>query len=88
MLVNLKWLDLSFNNIKKIEGLETLTKLSDLSLFENKIQVIENLETLPELNVLSIGKNLLRSHETVAMYLRKLKNKLEVLKMSDNPWQY
>jgi Leucine-rich repeat (LRR) protein len=27
-LVNLQWLDLSFNNIEKIEGLSTLTKLT------------------------------------------------------------
>lgn len=32
--VNLEWLDLSFNMITKIEGLETLTKLTDLSLFK------------------------------------------------------
>jgi Leucine-rich repeat (LRR) protein len=37
LLVNLEWLDLSFNLIEKIEGLEKLTKLSDLSLFSNNI---------------------------------------------------
>ena len=35
--MNLEWLDLSFNLIEKIEGLEKLTKLSDLSLFSNNI---------------------------------------------------
>ncbi len=53
---NLTWLDLSFNKIAKIEGLETLTKLSDLSLYNNAISVIEGLETLTELNVLSLGE--------------------------------
>ena len=33
-----QWLDLSFNNISKIEGLDKLTKLTDLSLFNNLIQ--------------------------------------------------
>lgn len=37
LLVNLEWLDLSFNLIEKIEGLEKLTKLTDLSLFSNNI---------------------------------------------------
>ena len=37
LLVDLEWLDLSFNLIEKIEGLEKLTKLSDLSLFSNNI---------------------------------------------------
>lgn len=31
-LVNLTWLDLSFNLISKIENLDKLTKLTDLSL--------------------------------------------------------
>lgn len=53
---NLTWLDLSFNKIPKIEGLDTLTKLVDLSLFNNEIQEIENLDKLTQLNVLSIGE--------------------------------
>lgn len=32
-LVNLTWLDLSFNMISTIEGLEKCTKLTDLTLF-------------------------------------------------------
>lgn len=34
-LVNLKWLDLSFNAIKQIDGLDTLVNLTDLSLYNN-----------------------------------------------------
>jgi Leucine-rich repeat (LRR) protein len=37
-MVNLEWLDLSFNLISKIEGLENLTKLTDLSLYNNRIE--------------------------------------------------
>lgn len=58
---SLTWLDLSFNKIAKIEGLDKLTKLVDLSLFNNQIAKIENLDQLKELNVLSLGK--LRSHQ-------------------------
>ena len=54
--VNLTWLDLSFNKIAKIEGLDQLTKLVDLSLFNNQIEAIENLDTLTGLNVFSIGR--------------------------------
>lgn len=53
--VNLTWLDLSFNNISKLEGLSKLTKLTDLSLFSNKLERIENVQTLQELIVLSVG---------------------------------
>ena len=53
--VNLTWLDLSFNNISKLEGLSKLTKLTDLSLFSNKLERMENIQTLQELIVLSVG---------------------------------
>ncbi len=36
--VNLTWLDLSFNKITKIEGLEKLVKLEDVSLFNNQVR--------------------------------------------------
>ena len=54
--MNLTWLDLSFNAISKIEGLDKLTNLTDLSLFCNHIEKIENLQTLTNLSVLSIGE--------------------------------
>ena len=56
--VNLTWLDLSFNKLTKIEGLDTLTKLVDLSLFNNEIEVMEGLDALTALNVFSIGEDL------------------------------
>lgn len=60
--VNLEWLDLSFNNISKLEGLEKLVKLTDLSLFSNKLEKVENIQTLTELVVLSLGKTWLLSY--------------------------
>jgi len=59
-----------------------------LSLADNHISIIEGLENLTELNVLSFGNNLVRFHEDAVSYLRSLKNKLQVLKMSGNPWSY
>ena len=85
-LVNLKWLDLSFNLIKKIEGLDTLTQLTDLSLYNNKIEELSGLDNLHELNVLSVGLNLLRKHDDAITYLKGLNNKLQVLKIAENPF--
>lgn len=82
--MNLKWLDLSFNMIVKIEGLNKCTSLTDLSLFKNRITVLSGLEELKELNVLSVGSNMIVNLEETIFYLQKLKNKLEVLRISDN----
>ena len=56
--VNLTWLDLSFNSITFMEGLDKLVNLTDLSLFANKIEVVQSLQTLTNLNVLSLGESL------------------------------
>eukprot|EP00350_Pseudokeronopsis_sp_OXSARD2_P005466 CAMPEP_0170554728 /NCGR_PEP_ID=MMETSP0211-20121228/12605_1 /TAXON_ID=311385 /ORGANISM="Pseudokeronopsis sp., Strain OXSARD2" /LENGTH=146 /DNA_ID=CAMNT_0010864033 /DNA_START=1 /DNA_END=441 /DNA_ORIENTATION=+ len=85
-LVNLKWLDLSFNSIKVIEGLDNLANLTDLSLFSNQIEEVKGLDNLSKLNVLSLGSNMIKQYDTVILYLRDLKNNLEVLKISDNPF--
>lgn len=53
-------LDLSFNRIKKIEGLSKLKKLEKLYLSSNKITVIENLDDLPNLTLLELGDNKIR----------------------------
>lgn len=87
-LVNLEWLDLSFNQIEKIEGLSTLSKLQDLSLYDNSITKIEGLDTLCDLKVFSFGKNRVTDLEGTITYLKGLKNNLQVLKMSDNPYIY
>jgi len=80
---NLTWLDLSFNKIKKIEGLETLTKLGDLSLYNNEIEKIENLDAQVHLNVFSIGQNQIKKLDNV-MYLRQFKN-LRLVNLAGNP---
>ena len=85
-LKNLRWLDLSFNLISKIENLDSLTKLTDLSLYSNHISKLEGLEPLTELNVLSIGKNRITNLDETVQYLKGLKNKLEVLKLAENPF--
>ena len=53
-------LDLSFNRIKKIEGLETLTQVKKLFLVQNKISKIENLEPLVNVTMLELGSNRIR----------------------------
>jgi Leucine-rich repeat (LRR) protein len=70
--------------ITKIEGLDKCVKLADISLFKNRITVLSGLENLKELNVLSVGSNMLLNLENSVEYLKKLKNKLQVLKISDN----
>ena len=72
--MNLEWLDLSFNRIEKIDGLDRLTKLTDLSLFDNSIKKIENMDALKKLQILSIGLPNNRIHATLgqrAIYARK-----------------
>lgn len=86
-LVNLTWLDLSFNMITVIEGLDKCTKLTDLTLFQNRITKLSGLEYLSELQVLSVGSNQLASLEDSIDYLRKLKNNLQVLRISNNAFQ-
>lgn len=57
---HLRWLDLSFNKLTAIEGLDTLTKLTDLTLLSNRIEKLEKLDSLVHLNVLSMGNNLIK----------------------------
>lgn len=74
--------DLSFNNITKIEGLDSLTKLTDLTLFNNRISVIEGLDDLVNLNVFSIGNNNITAIDGLA-YLVKFEQ-LKVLNATGN----
>lgn len=53
-------LDVSFNLLRKIEGLERLTKLKKLFLLHNKITNIGNLEHLTGLHMLELGSNRIR----------------------------
>lgn len=58
-------LDLSFNRIKKIEGLDSLTKLELLNLTDNKISAIENMDSLQKLTNFGIANNLIPQLENV-----------------------
>lgn len=76
-------LDLSYNQIRKIRGLESLgSTLKELYLVENKIKVIEGLDTLVNLELLELGGNRIReigdglSHLTALQKLWLGKNKI------------
>lgn len=75
--------DLSFNRIGRIEGLEALVNLTDLSLFGNRIEEVAGLDTLTKLECLSIGNNLIERADSIA-YLRCLP-KLRSLCLRGNP---
>lgn len=65
VLIRDRQLDVSFNLLRKIEGLERLTKLKKLFLLHNKITNISNLEHLTGLQMLELGSNRIRvSDET------------------------
>lgn len=53
-------LDVSFNILRKVEGLEQLTRLKKLFLLHNKISSIANLEHLTGLEMLELGSNRIR----------------------------
>ena len=80
-LINLKVLDLSFNDIRVIENLGPLVHLEKLFLSNNKISAIQGLETLTNLKVLELGSNKIRSLD--APCLMKLEN-LEELWLGKN----
>ena len=82
-LTTLKWLDLSFNNIKVMEGLESLVNLTDLSLFNNQIKVLQNIDNCKDLQCLSLGNNAVPSLD-VCQYLRKFRN-LHLVNLEGNP---
>lgn len=57
----LRKLDLSYNQIKEIRGLDFLSAtLEELYLVENKIKTIQGLESLTKLKLLELGGNRLR----------------------------
>ena len=60
-LINLRELDLSNNDIEKIDGLSTLKRLRSLNLSFNKITKIEGLSGLKSLEILNLSNNLIES---------------------------
>lgn len=81
--MHLKELDLSFNYIEQIQGLDKLIQLEILSLLSNRIEVLTNLEPLKELVILNIGANKISSLKGFER-LRFLP-KLKVFNMERNP---
>ncbi len=55
-----RWLDLSYNQIRVIQGLEECRQLKRLFLQNNKITKIENLQHFPDLEMLELGANRIR----------------------------
>jgi len=53
----LKILDISYNLLRKIEGLTNIRKLEKLFLCANKIKMIENLENQTSLKSIELGCN-------------------------------
>ena len=53
-------LDISFNLLRNIEGVDKLTQLKKLFLVNNKISKIENLSSLRQLQMLELGSNRIR----------------------------
>lgn len=60
VLFYLRILDISFNVLRHIEGLDRLTQLKKLFLVNNKISKIENLSKLQMLQMLELGSNRIR----------------------------
>ena len=75
--------DLSFNRIEVIEGLDSLTALTDLVLTGNRIQHLQGVQALRQLEVLSLGSNRLASLKEVAPLHHSAA--LRVLNLAGNP---
>lgn len=80
----LEWLDLSFNALESMEGLGSLPRLADLTLFHNSIRVATGLGGCSALQCLSLGENKFDSLLDTVLYLRRLPA-LEVLTLEGNP---
>jgi len=83
--INLQSLDLSFNQITKFKGLETLTNLRELYLASNLITEINGLETLTKLEMLNLSFNQIteiKGLETLAnlQYLNLYNNRITEIK--------
>ena len=57
--------DLTFNNIKVIQGLDKCTRLTDLALSHNLISKVEGLDSLKNLQVVTFGHNCIEDIQEV-----------------------
>ncbi|XVF69227.1 hypothetical protein PTKIN_Ptkin11bG0064000 [Pterospermum kingtungense] len=76
---NLERLDLAFNILTSLQGLESCVSLKWLSVVQNKLQTLKGIEGLTKLTVLNAGKNKLRSMEEVRFLVN-----LRALILNDN----
>uniref|UniRef100_A0A8C1XX10 Protein phosphatase 1 regulatory subunit 7 n=1 Tax=Cyprinus carpio TaxID=7962 RepID=A0A8C1XX10_CYPCA len=65
VVVICRQLDVSFNLLRKIEGLDCLTKIKKLFLLHNKITSIANLDQMTSLQMLELGSNRIRVIENL-----------------------
>eukprot|EP01132_Coremiostelium_polycephalum_P009731 gene9731-11950_t len=82
---NIKQLDLSFNNIKKIESLDNLKQLNSLIIDNNLIGSKNTFPNLPSLKTLSLNNN---NIEDLKEFIESIKNKipnLTFLSLLKNP---
>lgn len=58
-------LDLSFNHISQVQGLESLLSLSKLFLIQNKLTKMEGFSSLTQLTMLELGSNRIKVRASV-----------------------
>lgn len=82
----MRWLDLSFNKISSVEGLQSATELVDLNLSNNELTSVRGLEKLPHLEVLSMSNNSLASAEDITVL--RWAPALRALAVAGNPFTH
>ena len=81
-LTKLNHLELSFNRIKSLNGLENLTQLTLLKLDSNEIDSLQSLENLTELKSIDLSENkiqLLNGLENLKQKQQQLLQKVVLL---------
>ena len=69
--MDLWYLHLEKNEIKKIEGLDTLHNLTELLLSKNEIEKIEGLSMLISLEILALHENKITDIEALLPFIQK-----------------
>lgn len=76
--MNLEILDLSYNRIRKLEGLSALRSLRRIYLVHNKIEAITGLDSLVKLELLELGDNRIKA--SIYLFLFGFSRFLETMK--------